>query len=69
MEKELILEYQSNCKINLGLRVLNKRNDDFHNLESIFVEINLSDKYKGVRLSNNEVNYIIEHVLYNARAC
>ena len=44
MEKNLTLEYQSNCKINLGLRVLNKRNDGFHNLESIFVEINLSDK-------------------------
>ena len=38
MEKELILEYQSNCKINLGLQVLNKRKDDFHNLESIFVD-------------------------------
>ena len=43
MEKELILEYQSNCKINLGLQVLNKRNDNFHNLKSIFVELNLSD--------------------------
>ena len=44
MEKGVTLEYQSNCKINLGLRVLNKRVDDFHNLESIFVEIDLSDK-------------------------
>ena len=43
MEKNLTLKYQSNCKINLGLQVLNKRDDDFHNLESIFVELDLCD--------------------------
>ena len=36
--------YKSNCKINLGLQVLNKRTDNFHNLESIFVEIKLADE-------------------------
>jgi len=40
----LIFSYKSNSKLNLGLQVLNKRNDDFHNLESIFVEIDLSDE-------------------------
>ena len=43
MEKGVTLEYKSNCKINLGLQVLNKRSDNLHNLESIFVEINLYD--------------------------
>ena len=43
MEKPLIFSYLSNCKINLGLNVLNKRDDQFHNLESIFVEVKLSD--------------------------
>ena len=43
MEKNVILSYKSNCKINLGLRVLNKRKDHFHNLESIFVELSLYD--------------------------
>jgi len=43
MEKSIIFPYTSNCKINLGLQILNKRNDNFHNLESIFVEIDLSD--------------------------
>lgn len=28
-----------NCKINIGLRVLNKREDGYHNLETIFVPI------------------------------
>jgi len=35
--------YTSYSKINLGLRILNKRNDGFHNLESIFIEINFAD--------------------------
>ena len=33
----------SNAKINLGLHVLNKRKDGFHNIESIFYPIPLSD--------------------------
>ncbi len=40
----VIFSYKSNSKLNLGLEVLNKRNDNFHNLESIFVEIDLSDE-------------------------
>jgi len=32
-----------NCKINLGLHVLNKRTDGFHNLETIFLPLPLSD--------------------------
>ena len=44
MEKSLNQSYFSYCKINLGLQVLNKRSDNFHNLSSIFVEVNLSDQ-------------------------
>ena len=36
--------YNSNAKINLGLRVLNKREDGYHNLQSYFVEIDLRDE-------------------------
>ena len=36
--------YVSNAKINLGLQVLNKRNDGYHNIYSHFIEIDLSDK-------------------------
>lgn len=32
-----------NCKINIGLRVGQKRADDFHNLETIFIPIPLND--------------------------
>ena len=31
------------CKINLGLRILNKREDGFHNLETVFYPIGIND--------------------------
>ena len=32
-----------NCKINIGLNVINKRTDGYHNLETIFYPVGLSD--------------------------
>ncbi len=32
-----------NCKINLGLHILNKREDGFHNLETVFYPVGLKD--------------------------
>lgn len=32
-----------NCKINLGLRILNKREDGFHNLETVFYPVGIRD--------------------------
>ena len=37
------LQYTSFAKINLGLQVLNKRADGYHNIHSLFVEIDLDD--------------------------
>ena len=36
-------KYKSHAKINLGLKVVNKRNDGYHNIDSLFVELNLHD--------------------------
>ena len=36
--------YTSHAKINLGLQVLNKRKDGYHNLHSLFIEIDLADE-------------------------
>ena len=36
-------DFKSFSKINFGLRVLNKRSDNFHNIESIFIELNFYD--------------------------
>ena len=61
MEKFLTQSYFSHCKINLGLQVLNKRTDNFHNLSSIFIEVNLSDQLffkpsnKLTVTSNNDI--------------
>lgn len=38
-----MLELRSNAKINLGLKVLNKRKDGYHNLYSLFLPITLYD--------------------------
>jgi len=39
---------QSPCKINLGLKVINQREDGYHNILSYFVELNLFDSIKFV---------------------
>ena len=31
------------CKINIGLNIIGKRSDGFHNLESVFFPVNLTD--------------------------
>ena len=41
MFPEIINSY---AKINLGLCVINQRDDNYHNIESIFIQINLSDQ-------------------------
>ena len=38
------LYFESYSKINFGLKVLNKRSDGFHNISSIFIQTNFSDK-------------------------
>jgi 4-diphosphocytidyl-2-C-methyl-D-erythritol kinase len=38
-----------NCKINLGLRVLRKRNDGYHDLETIFFPLPLFDVLEVIR--------------------
>ena len=35
---------ESHTKINLGLKVLNQRPDSYHNIETIFIEIDFGDK-------------------------
>ena len=36
-------KYKSHAKINLGLKIVNQREDGYHNIESLFVELNLHD--------------------------
>ena len=39
------------AKINLGLEVLNKREDGFHNINTVFSRINISDE---ITISEND---------------
>ncbi len=46
MEKLIV---ESPAKINLGLNVIKKREDGFHDLETIFLPILLSDKITFIK--------------------
>ena len=51
-----------NCKINLGLHIVNKRADGFHNLETIFYPIPLNDAVEIITSSStNAVTYSTTH--------
>ena len=52
-----------NCKINLGLHILNKREDGFHNLETIFYPLPLKDALEVIR---NEEQHADEVVFRNS---
>ena len=43
-----------NCKINLGLQILAKRKDGFHNIETVFYPIQLKDALEIIPLDNKE---------------
>ena len=70
MTNSSIVTRASNAKINLGLQVLNQRTDGYHNIYSLFVEVNLADtlcftpskKYaltaEGISLSLDDRNLI-----------
>ena len=57
------MNVQSHTKINLGLKVLNLRSDNYHNIETFFVEIDFGDKLEikkinsGCKISSN-VNWL-----------
>jgi 4-diphosphocytidyl-2-C-methyl-D-erythritol kinase len=61
------LVVESPAKINLGLNVINKREDGYHNLETIFLPLLLSDKLTFVKSDklNVETNSDILNKLKN----
>ena len=44
------MNIKANAKINIGLNVLSKRNDGYHNLESVFMPISLADDISITKL-------------------
>lgn len=43
-----------NCKINLGLQILNKREDGYHNLATIFYPVGIKDALEAMRKDGAE---------------
>lgn len=49
------------CKINLGLRVLDKRADEFHNIETIFYAVQWCDALEAIPFSMPVVGVSTDH--------
>jgi len=45
-----------NAKINLGLNIIEKRPDGYHNLETIFYPINLQDALEVTRSTKSTIS-------------
>ena len=52
------LTIQSTSKVNLGLKVINKRSDGYHNISSIFIELDLSDTIKFIPSNKLEIEFL-----------
>lgn len=48
-----------NCKINIGLNILDKRADGFHNLETVFIPVPLKDSLEIIRAKENAEDVIL----------
>jgi 4-diphosphocytidyl-2-C-methyl-D-erythritol kinase len=46
-----------NCKLNLGLRILNKREDGFHNLETVFYPLAINDALEIISSSGSDLEF------------
>jgi 4-diphosphocytidyl-2-C-methyl-D-erythritol kinase len=46
-----------NCKINLGLNILSKRSDGFHNLETVFYPLGITDALEMILAANNTFQF------------
>ena len=57
-----------NCKINLGLHILNKREDGFHNLETVFYPVGLSDVLEVIPSQNRENEITVSGVTIEGNA-
>ena len=58
-----------NCKINLGLRVIRKRPDGYHDLETIFVPIyGLHDELEVERIQTDDLSFIQEGIAVDCPA-
>ena len=69
--------YQSPCKVNFILNILGRREDGFHDLETLFfpvplydrIEINLKEKDFGFSCNSDKIPNGSDNLVYRAAAC
>lgn len=61
-----ILERESPAKINIGLNIIKKRNDGYHNIETIFYPIKLSDRIRIKVASSSSFESTDNRILNNS---
>lgn len=49
-----------NCKINIGLNVIEKRSDNFHNLDTVFYPIDWCDALEIIEMPNSNRSFCLE---------
>src|SRR5208282_5365513 len=45
-----------NAKINIGLNIVEKRNDGFHNIETVFYPININDSLEFIETTKTSLS-------------
>ncbi len=55
-----------NCKINLGLRITGKRSDGFHNLETLFYPVNLTDALEIITDNDNGKDHSRDYIKFSS---
>ncbi len=58
---------ESHTKINLGLKVLNQRPDSYHNIETVFIEIDFGDKLTIKKIESGDIIYIVEKIRHDKK--
>lgn len=59
VDKEIVILEQARAKVNLWLKILGKRNDGFHDLETLMVPLELSDEVR-MELGGRGVEFACE---------
>ncbi len=63
------MKAQANCKINIGLRVVRKREDGYHDLDSLFIPVyGLYDELEIVKSASGEVEFINDGIAVDCAA-
>lgn len=60
--------YFPNCKINLGLQIKDKQPDGFHNLETVFLPVPLTDALEVVQTETKDCSLAVTGISIDAHA-